>query len=379
MQRLLKKIYVVVFIMVLFLPFLLAHREENRVAADENRYYANVPRIFGENKKLNPNYISEYEAWIDDNARFRGLFREIKVTLLYKLFNYLDLEDTRVGKNDEMYGSSEVAINTMQGRNLLSDDELSLYEEKLYQLQQWLETLGIDFYYMQCYQKMTILDEEYPKGLVWYETEYVGENTEKYIMQKSRVNIVPMHETMEMAAKEQTIYLKYIDVCHWNDAGMYLGYKNLMQEIQKKHPEVDYLRMEDYDIAWLESYKDVYGFRYPFVEEVPYYQIKEAKAVEKECVFNDRLSTKAHTHYFENSSKEKRILAINDSFVRMGLKNHLAESFGECLSIDMYNLSNVEWIVEGYKPDIVVLECVETNISPVKEMLDGLECIKVAQ
>ena len=378
-QRLLKKAYVVVFIMVLFLPFLLAHREENRVAADENRYYANVPRILGEDKKLNPNYISEFEAWIDDNARFRSLFRETKVTLLYKLFNYLDLEGARVGTNGEMYDTEELAINTMQGRNLLSETELNSYEENLYQLQQWLANRDIDFYYMQCYHKITVLDEGYPRGLVRYDTEYIGENTENFIMQKNRVNIVPLHDTMEMAAKEQNTYLRYIDWCHWNDAGMYLGYKSLIQAIQKKHPEVDYLKMEDYDIALLESYKDVYGFRYPLVENVPSYQIKEVKAAEKECVFNDRLSTKAHTHYFENPEQEKRILVINDSFIRMGLKNHLAESFGECLSIDMYNLSNVEWIVEEYKPDIVVLECVETNISPVKEMLDGLECIKVAQ
>ena len=354
----------------------MAHREENRVADDENRYYANAPKFWDENGKFNSEYIQDFEAWINDNARFRSLFREIKVTMLYKLFNYLDIENARVGTNLELYDTGELAIDTMQGRNLFSNDEMNLYEENLYQLQQWMEEQSIDFYYMQCYHKVTVLEEGYPKGLVRYDTEYIGENTEKYIVQKNRVNIVPLHETMKKAAKEQNTYLRYIDWCHWNDAGMYLGYEKLIQTIQEKYPEVEYLGMEDYDIVWQKAYKYVYGFQYPFEENIPSYRIKETKAIEKECVFNDRLRTKAYTHYYENPDKEKKILVINDSFIRMGMKNNLAESFGECLSIDLFNLSNVDWLIEEYKPDIVVVECVETNIPRVKEMLDDLECIK---
>ena len=111
---------------------------------------------------------------------------------------------------------------------------MNLYEDNLYQLQNWLKNQNIDFYYMQCYDKTTVFEEGYPQGVVRHETEHLGENTEKYIVQKGRVNIVPLHETIK-AAKEQNIYLKYTDWCHWNEAGMYLVYKKLMEKIGEKY------------------------------------------------------------------------------------------------------------------------------------------------
>lgn len=378
MLRVLKKIYIVTFILVLFLPFLLAHREENRVAAGENRYYANVPRFFDSEEGINLEYTKDFEAWINDNARFRSLFREMKVTLLYKLFNYLDLEDASVGKNLELYDSGELAINTMQGRNLLSNNELDLYEQNLYQLQNWLAGQKIDFYYMQCYHKITVLDEEYPVGIVRYDTEYIGENTEKYIKQKNRVNIVPLHETMETVSKEQNTYLRYTDWCHWNDTGMYYGYESLMKKIGEKHPEVDYLTMDDYNVKYHNAYRDVYGFQYPMEETFEEYEIKDKRAEERQTDLYDRLYTKSWTYYFVNPDKPKRVLVINDSFIGMSMKYHLAESFNECMTMELTNLLNVDWIIEEYKPDIVILECLETNIPRVVEMLKELECIKVS-
>lgn len=376
MLKILKKIYVLVFILILFVPFLLAHREDNRVAEGENRFYANVPRLFEESGAINQEYIQDFGAWINDNARFRSLFRELKVTFLYKVFNYLDLEGARVGTNLELYGSNENEINTMQGRNLLSEQELNTYEENLYQLQTWLERQDIDFYYMQCYHKITVLDDYYPEGLVRYNTEYIGENTENYILQKNRVNIVPLHETMNEAAKEQNLYFRYTDWCHWNDAGMYLGYTKLMEEIAKKHPTAKGLTMEDYNLKPTSTYRDVYGFQYPIEEIYEVYEIKEKHAEKIETELNDRLYTKSWTNYYVNPEKEKRVLVINDSFIDMGMKHHIAECFNECMTMELTNLLNIGWLVEEYKPDIVVLECVETNIHRVKDMLEELECIK---
>lgn len=375
MQRVLKKLYVICFVVVLFLPFILAHREENRVAEDENRYYANVPRLLNENGKFNTDYIQEFESWINDNARFRSLFREIKASALYKVFDYLDLENVRVGTNLELYDSDECDIELIQGRNLLSDVELSLYEDNLYRLQNWLENQSIDFYYMQCYDKTTVFEEGYPKGLVQYNTEHLGENTENYIVKKNRVNIVPLHETME-GAKEQNIYYKYLDSCHWNNAGMYLGYEKLMQKIGDKYPEIDYLTIDDYNIIQYNTYRDVYGFQYPIEEVFDVYEIKEKHAQEKETELYDRLYTKSWTYYFVNPDNKKKALVINDSFIGMDMKYHLAECFEECLTMELTNLSNISWIVDEYKPDIVILECVELNILRVKEMLESLECIE---
>lgn len=372
MQNILKRMYVVVFVAVLFVPFLLAHREENRVAESENRYYANVPKFLDEEGKFNQNYIEDFEEWINDNARFRSLFREIKVSVLYNLFGYLDLENVGIGTNGDLYANAAGDVDTVQGRNLLSNEELEAYESALYKLQKRLSDGGIDFFYMQCYDKITVLSEFYPQGAVQYQTNYIGEHTEKYIEEKGRINNVPLYEMLKECAKENNIYYRYEDWCHWNDAGMYLGYEKLMKEICERYPQIKYLKLEDYNIEYRYDYRDVYGFQYPLEEKAPVYGIKQKNAKEAETVLKDKMNIKSHTHYYVNPKGQKRVLSINDSFIRMGMKNHLAESFQEYLSVDLSNLSNLEWILDEYQPDIVLLECLETNIPKVQDMLAEL-------
>lgn len=376
MEKVLKKIYVIAFMTVLFVPFLLAHREENRISESENRYYANVPKVFDEDGKFNQDYIQDFEEWINDNVRFRSLFRELKVTALYHLFGFLDMEEVRVGTNGELYRSTMNDVETMQGRDLLSDSGLELYEANLYHLQNWLAEKNIGFYYMHGYNKMTVLDQYYPAGMIHYDTPYIGEHTENYLVEKDRVHVVPLYQLLNSTAQTENIYYKYYDEVHWNTDGMYLGYEKLMKTIQEKYPDIDYLTKEDYRIEYRKEYRDVYGFLYPLAEEVPGYWIKEAHAKETENEMYDRFSVKSHTHYFQNTNAARKILMINDSFVRMKMKEHLAESFGESLSVDLTNLENIEWIVEEYQPDIVLLETVETSIPLVFHMLNELECIK---
>lgn len=375
MQKILSKIYVLIFILVTFVPFLFAHREENRIAENENRYYANVPKVIEEGQ-INKNYTKDFDNWINDNARFRSLFREIKVTVLYYLFGYLDMENVGVGTNGDFFSTASNDIETVQGRNLMNTEKLEEYEGKLYSLQQWLGNKSVDFYYMQCYDKMTMMDNYYPIGVVQYDTRHIGEHTEEYIHQKNRVNIVLQYDYLKAELEKKELYYKYHDCSHWNDEGTYIGYKELMKKIQQNYPEIDYLELEDYEIGYRTAIKDIYGFDYPYEETIRSYRIKDINAQEMKCDMFEKLNVKEHTHYFNNTKGKKRILVINDSFIRIKMKNFLAESFEECLSIDLTNLSNIEWIVEEYQPDIVLLECVETNIPRVEKMLETLECIK---
>ena len=367
MKKLIQRAFVVSVLVIMATPFLLAHREYNRVAEDENRYYANFPDL-EKDGKWNSEYIEEFEEWINDNARFRSVFRKIKTGMLYHVFDVLDWEGVGIGTNQELFGMSSSAIDLVQGRNLLSKAQLEEYEYLLYELQQWLYTESVDFYYMTCIDKVTIMKEFYPKEIVQYDTEHVGGQIEGYIEKKARVNNIELQEVLKSEI-ENNIYYKYYDWQHWNDAGMYLGYQELMKEIQKEHPEISYLQLEDYTIKKDIVRKEMYGLQYPFDEEYIRYYIKEKNAEEKETELYEQLDFKEHTHYYENEKGQKRALIINDSFIRMDMKDSLAESFKETLSVDLENLRNIKWLVKVYEPDIIILECVEGNISSVLEML----------
>ena len=373
MKKKLQICFVICILMMLFVPFLLAHRERDRIAEHENRYYANFPFLW-EGEELNEDYIEEFEEWLNDNVRFRTIFREIRVGILYNVFGVLDLEDVRIGKDQELYGASDVAIDLVQGRSLLSNEKLEEYENRLYNLQQWLESQSIGFYYMTCMDKVTMRKEYYPAEVVEYDTISVGKQVEDYIVKEGRVHSTSIYDTLKKEVNNNIFY-QYKDWHHWNDAGMYLGYSNLMERIQQDYPEVLFLAKADYKIKYVETKRDVYGFKYPFVEMEPVWQIKDKKASSTDIDIYDKLYYKEHTHYYVNKNGKKRVLVINDSFIRMSMKSSLAECFEETLSIDLGNLEKIEWLVEVYQPDIVILESYEGNINHVLSMLRRIQKI----
>ena len=92
----------------------------------------------------------------------------------------------------------------------------------------------------------------------------------------------------------------------------------------------------------------------------------------------DYLVYKEHTHYYENNQidSDLNILLVGDSFIRMFLKDDIAEGFSETLSIDWMNLPILDKIVQDFQPDIVVLESTESTLGTVMEYLDRMEFVK---
>ena len=56
-------------------------------------------------------------------------------------------------------------------------------------------------------------------------------------------------------------------------------------------------------------------------------------------------------------------MVVGDSYIRQFLKEHIAESFRETLSIDWINLTNLDKVLEIYEPDIVIFESAEFTLN----------------
>ena len=112
----------------------------------------------------------------------------------------------------------------------------------------------------------------------------------------------------------------------------------------------------------------------------PIYQvfIRAIEKTEEIMGIWDYLVYKEHTHYYENNQidSDLKILVVGDSFIRMFLKDDIAEGFSETLSIDWMNLPLLDKIVQDFQPDIVVLESTESTLGTVIEYLDQMEFVK---
>lgn len=371
-----KKIWTYSFVIVIwgicFLPFLLAHREIDRVSEDENRYYANFP-VIRTSDSWNKRFSVEFDNWISDNARFRSLYKSFLMNMEYNLFRHLEMDGVKIARNNDIFDTTAERVDLFQGRDLFSDEQLSLFEQNLLSLQEKIESKGIAFYYLQCHDKTTMEAEYYPTGAIVYDTVHKGEQVEQYLIDQKKVHIIPIFEILKKANVERTMYYQYVDFVHWNDEGAYLGYRTIIEEMKSRFPYLQELEEKDYKIEVSNISRNYSGLKYPYQETWNRMVIKDVKSEETENAFYDSLYYKEHTHYFQNLKKDTRLLMINDSFGRMFLKNSLAESFGELLTVDLDNLQQIDWIIEQYQPDVVLLECVEFNLGNVFSMLEKIK------
>lgn len=375
--------FILIMFICTFFPALFAHREIDRVADMENRYYANPPVIYDENG-FNTSFNSEFDSFISDNVRGRSLLVILNSRLQYLLFGRLTNSSIKANDEGEIFDSTSDHISSFQVSNPYTDDETAHYASSLQKLSDHLGEMGIDFYYMQTYTKETIYPEKYFKGINRFSTETNALKVGKEIQTATDVKMIPIYDLM-IAHKDEDIYYKITDTIHWNQAGAYIGYRSIMDTMTKDHPSLNSLNEDDYEIGTLESTLNTFGLHYPIPEVEPTYTIADPKAVEKTDELDEdfiaKLTYKEHTHYYTNDScgNDLKILLINDSFIRMFLKDDIAESFSETLSIHWDNLQKLDEVLDYYHPDIVLLEtadvpsALDTVVPYVNNYSDNLE------
>lgn len=364
-KQTLDKILICIFILMLSVPFIFAHRESGRISTSENRTLADPAQLFDDDGCINYSYSADFDSWINDNIAFRGTFMEVNAIVQYHLFGKIANTDLREGQNGHLYYVKEDMLREYQHTNLLSESELKNYSNAMQSLSTYLADRNIAFYYMQCYGKDSIYPEYYVEGVRQYGNISRVNQITAELTENTNVTIIPLYEELMQNKKNELLYFKATDPAHWNEYGAHIGYTTLLKTIQKDFPQISYLDSSDFNITQLEENADIYGFAYPHSEINLYYNRKEPHAIETDAAIIDPagiIDYGDHTHYYQNPDcgNELRILLVGDSYIRQFIKGHIAESFSETLSIDWINLSNLDEIIDIYKPDILVFESAES-------------------
>lgn len=373
-KRILNLVFIVIFLLIITLPYVFAHRlPQGRISEMENRTLAGYPSLLRAGNRINTEYISQFENWLSDNLKGRTLLTQLNAAVQYSLFQRIVKTDTMEGNEGWLFANRAEQIEEYQHVNLMAEAEVEAFAQRLQGLSSYLGDRGIGFYYFQCYNKEIIYPNMYVESILQSDGQSRTEQVMEAIRQKTDVRLADCKEEMMEKAKDEIIYFQYVDLTHWNEKGAYMGYRLLMREICKDYGQVKALEEEDYQILVEERGTDIYGFAYPYLEKCPQYQIKEPEAVEVTESVSDRwswLEYKEHTHVYENKNctNDLKILLLGDSFIRMFLKDDIAESFSYTLSIDWLNIPNVYKIVEEYQPDIVVLESVDSSVGGIAEL-----------
>lgn len=380
MKQKINIVFISIFILCISLPCLFAHRDRNGIVSSmENRTLASYPSLWSEST-LNKEYFVQFEDWLNDNLRGRNFLMEVNSTLQYQIFGRIVKSDVMQGKEHWLFVKDSDMIEEYQRLNLLSEKELDVYADKMQNLSDYLKNMGIEFYYFQCYSKEEIYPDKYVPGINRISTISRADQIVDTLQTKTDVKQIIVKEPL-MEYADDMLYFQFIDLLHWNERGAYLGYQILMDTIREDFEQITVLQESDFLIKEEERSVDLYGYEYPYLEKCPVYTPINPNAVEITDMTQDRwnfLRYKEHTHNYinESSANDLKILLVNDSFIRMFLKDDVAEGFHETLSIDWLNIPILDEVVKEYQPDIVVFESAQSALDDTIEIINQTEFAK---
>jgi len=377
-----KKIFIVIFSAILLCPPLTnlfidnvyRKTKENRKLASKPNFTLNRTNessgliktlIFLEEFK---SYTKKLDEYYSDGFVFKPQMFKLYCYLYTSLLKSNPIPEKVVAGNNGWFFLGERYSNPVkESKNILNfnEKETAIVEKNILKWKNWFVEREIDFYIAIPPNKHTVYNKYLP---IIKNDIYINKTDQfKFICQKLDVNYVDM-----IGNDFDTNIILYSKTdSHWNDAGAYEGYKNLISEVELNHPQIYLLPMdslnEKTEVVWEQDLTRMLMKKVK--EEKIRFEVKNAKA----AIMDDQLKVPKTYAYqpdtyevrYQSNVNNLKVLIFRDSFSNALIK-FISESFGESVFI-WKNKLNKEIILKE-KPDIVIAICVERSIDAFKYM-----------
>ena len=361
----LKKIYTIIFIIlfmsIISLPLITANWTSGEISVEENRYLAKKPNLLIKGK-FNDNFTEEVDTWFMDHMGYREEFIYYNAKLQYKVFDKLPtVSDYYIGRNGDLIYAREDMILDYAHQNLRTEEEIAKIGNSYQTISDWFEEKGIQFYYVQCWDKHSIYPEQYMDSINQYGDISKTDQIISYLRENTSVKVFSLKETLLDNKNRYRVFSNWGDPMHWTDRGAYIGYKYIMQGINKyNNNSYKILEEEDYIIYEADGSKKLNGYIYN-KDTIEIFQIKKPNASEANKAILGRFSNDRRHSVWTNPevNNDTKLLLVCDSYFRYYILDDFAESFSEVWLIWGDYTGYIEEMVDMYNPDIVIYECAE--------------------
>lgn len=353
--------FIIIFLGMLIGPLVRANFGE-MILESEKRKAAEFPGLCLEDGTINMTFGTQFDSWINDNIGFRGKMMHDDECIQYYLFNRFTKESNLyVGASGDLIYASDRMLPDIQHKNLYDSDYILSYTNSLDKMGEYVEEHGGKLFYMQCWDKHSIYPESLPEGIIQYGKKSKTDCLEKAIGKNcNNVNLVEIKELLINSKGEYEVYSRWGDVVHWSERGAYIGYKALMETINKEFDsKYRVLEEDDYDIS-IEDMGSYFGSGAHNEDYLEHFVIKNQKAQ----VFNDKLTycPQINTSWYyinEDANNTDRCLVIGDSYIHESILDDIAESFSETIFILANYVYDFKTIFDSYPADIVIISSAE--------------------
>ncbi len=279
-----------------------------------------------------------------------------------------------VGKNNWLFMAGK-PLNDYRGINLLSLEEINKIRDILHNRAVRLKEKGIQFYFALVPNKHRVYSEYLPNNVAKREGLTVYYQVLEALKEDTLIHLIDLRVPIETAKAEHVLYYKKDN--HWNDIGAYVGYKSIIEHINKDFPKVTPVALNAYDLDTTVSLVGGEALQIgmdKFIKEKRV-MLRPKNAMRSHPGELQNYPAPATFPYPDDFEIVKNIddellptaVIIRDSFTDFMLQ-FFSENFKKTIFIfDNWEYKENKNIIDKEKPNIVVLEVIEQNISRISE------------
>lgn len=361
----LKKIYnvcfIVMFMAIISLPLIKANWTSGGISEDENRYLAEAPKLTVDGK-FNDNFTAEVETWFMDHMGYRKQLIDYNAKMQYEVFErMLSKSNYYLGRYGDINYATDAMIMDYAHLNLRSDEEVKQIGESYQVISDWLDSKGIQFYYVQCWDKHSIYPEQFMASVNQIGDVSKTDQVINYLREYTTVNELSLKETLVDNKKDYEVYSNWGDPTHWSERGSYIGYKYIIEGLNKNNDnKYKVLKEDDYNITISDKGITLNGFIHE-EDMLESFTIKNPMASKVDKSIMGKYGEDKRHSVWKNPDvdNDTKLLLVCDSYINSFIIEDIAESFSEVWLVWGDYTKEMESVVELYNPDIVIYECAE--------------------
>ena len=224
-----KKIYnilfVVMFMAIISLPLIKTNWTSGGISEDENRYLAEAPKLMVEGK-FNDKFTADVETWFMDHMGYRKELIDYNAKMQYEVFDkMLSNSNYYLGRYGDVNYATDAMIMDYAHLNLRDESEVVKIGNSYQKVSDWLGEKGIQFYYVQCWDKHSIYPEQFMASVNQIGDISKTDQVIAYLRENTTVKVLSLKETLLENKNEYEVYSNWGDPTHWTERGAYVGYK----------------------------------------------------------------------------------------------------------------------------------------------------------
>ncbi len=359
-KKIINLTFIVLFLLVLVLPMAFAEFSSGEVSENENRYLADLPKLFVDGK-FNEKISNDTEAWFMDHMGFRQELVKSNAALQYHVFDsMLNETDYRLGAQSTINYATDAIIRDYAHINRYPQETLEQIARSYQQVSDYLESKDIQFYYVQCYDKQSIYPEEFLDTVYQY-GEVSRTDDIMAALKNTTVNVVDLKQPMLEAKKTYQVNSQWGDPTHWTQRGAFIGYQCIMEKLNENNENAyRVLQEQDFDISVTDQAISLSWYQYQ-TDMQENFVLREPQAEKRPAeVLGYWAGDERHCSWHNPSvNNGKTLLLMCDSYIASFNAHYYAESFETVILIRADHTKQLTKICSQFKPDVVIYEAAE--------------------